>query len=145
MYSKFQVLLVEDNPADARMTQMALRDTERAMDIHTVESGTDALAFLRREGPHAAAPRPDLVLLDLNLPGVSGHEVLETVKTDEALRGVPVVIFSSSDAATDVRKSYELHANCYITKPMDFDRFSEVMGLVRQFWFDASVRLPDRV
>ena len=138
------ILLVEDNPADARLTELALKNADPSIEVRLADNGLEALRYLRGEGEHEGSERPDLILLDLNLPGVSGHEVLEKVRGDAATRDIPVLIFSSSDAESDVRTSYELHANCYITKPIEFERFTEVMSLVKRFWLDSSVRLPGR-
>ena len=109
--------------------------------MHRVENGVEALAFLRREGRYAGTPRPDLILLDLNLPKKSGIEVLHEIKKDEDLRIIPVVVLTTSKAEEDIVKSYDLHANCYITKPVDFDKFTEVIQSIREFWFSV-VTLP---
>jgi chemotaxis family two-component system response regulator Rcp1 len=138
-----EILLVEDNPADVRLTQEALRESKLANNLHTVGDGVEALRFLRRDGDHAGAPRPDLVLLDLNLPRMGGREVLEEVKADPDLRRIPVVILTTSEAEQDVVRSYELHANAYVRKPVDFDRFTEVVRLIEDFWFTV-VKLPPK-
>ncbi|MGH7567320.1 MAG: response regulator, partial [Gemmatimonadota bacterium] len=114
------VLLVEDNPSDVYLTQVAFRRRRSESQIHVVEDGIQAMAFLRRELPYANAPRPDLVLLDLNLPRKDGHKVLEEMKTDPELRGIPVIVLTTSTAEADVTRCYEGHANCYIAKPVDF-------------------------
>ena len=139
--SRAQILLVEDSPSDVKLTVPPLRAGRLANELHVVGSGDDAMAFLRREGRFAEAPRPDLVLLDLNLPGKDGREVLEEVKTDEDLRRIPVVILTTSAAEADVLRSYELHANCYITKPVGLDAFLETIRSIEGFWL-AVVRLP---
>lgn len=136
-----EVLLVEDNPADVRLTQEALREGKVRNRLHSVPDGVEALAFLRREGKYADAVRPDLILLDLNLPRKSGREVLGEIKTDPALRHIPVVVLTSSQAEKDIAQAYDLHANCYVTKPVDLDRFIEVVKSIEGFWFSI-VKLP---
>ena len=138
-----EILLVEDNPADVRLTQEALRESKVANNLHTVSDGVQALQFLRREGEHAEAPRPDLILLDLNLPRLSGREVLEQVKEDPDLRRIPVVVLTTSEAEQDIVRSYELHANAYVRKPVDFEQFTEVVRLIEDFWFTV-VKLPPK-
>ncbi len=133
-----EILLVEDNPDDIDLTIEAFRESSSASHLHVVENGVEALAYLRREGTYAAASRPDLVLLDLNLPKKTGHEVLAEIKTDPDLRRIPVVILTTSAADADVTRSYELAANCYITKPLDLDAFFGVVRLVDRFWRDAA-------
>lgn len=136
-----EILLVEDNPGDVRLTIEGLRQARVANEVRVANDGAAALAMLRREGEHAAHPRPDLILLDLNLPGFSGLDVLRELKNDDALRTIPVVILSSSAAEQDIAKSYDLHANCYVTKPIDFTQFTEVVQAIEHFWFSI-VRLP---
>lgn len=136
-----QILLVEDNPADARLFREAMRETDIAFQLHVVQNGEAALDFLHQRDRFAGSPRPDLVLLDLNLPGKGGHEVLAEVKTDDRLRKIPVVVLSSSHAMGDVNRSYDLQANCFITKPSSFEEFSRIMRIVEHFWFHL-VRLP---
>ena len=138
-----KILLVEDSPTDALLAQEALRGANISNNIHLVEDGEEALAFLHGEGPYAHAPRPDLILLDLNLPKKGGQEVLTEIKTDPALRDIPVVVLTTSQDAGDVSKAYDLHANCYITKPVDFLQFTEVVQAIAHFWF-AVVTLPRR-
>jgi CheY-like chemotaxis protein len=135
--------MVEDNPGDVRLTIEALKEAKVRNNLHTVEDGVEALAFLRREGRYAEAPRPDLVLLDLNLPKKTGPEVLAEIKDDPDLRRIPVVILTVSQAEQDIVKSYNLHANCYITKPVDLDRFLEVVQSIENFWLTV-VMLPPR-
>ena len=135
-----EVLLVEDNPGDVRLTLEALKDGKVNKHLSVVEDGVEALAFLRREGKYADASRPDLILLDLNLPKKDGREVLAEIKTDEDLKRIPVVVLTTSKAEEDILKTYNLHANCYITKPVDFDQFV-VVRLVEDFWFTI-VKLP---
>lgn len=136
-----EVLLVEDNPGDVRLTREALKEGKVRNNLSVVQDGVEALAFLRREGQYATAPRPDVILLDLNLPRKDGREVLEEVKADPALRAIPVVILTSSDAERDIVQAYALHANCYITKPVDLDQFITVVKSIEDFWFTI-VKLP---
>jgi chemotaxis family two-component system response regulator Rcp1 len=135
------ILLVEDNPGDVRLTREALREGKIRNNLHVARDGVEALAFLRREGEHADAPRPDVVLLDLNLPRKSGREVLSEVKQDPALRQIPVVVLTSSHAEEDIVRAYDLHANCYISKPVDLDQFITVVRSIEDFWFTV-VKLP---
>jgi two-component system, chemotaxis family, response regulator Rcp1 len=128
-----EILLVEDNPDDIDLTLEALRESHSTHHLNVVENGTDALAFLRRHGTYAAAPRPDLVLLDLNLPMISGYEVLTAIKTDPALRRIPVVILTSSAAEADRSRSTELGADGYVTKPADLDDFLRVVAAIDRF------------
>ena len=136
-----EVLLVEDNPGDVRLTREALRDGKVQNNLSVVPDGVEALAFLRRQGKYAAAPRPDLILLDLNLPKKDGREVLEDIKADPALQRIPVVVLTSSEAERDIAQAYALHANCYITKPVDLDQFITVVRSIEDFWFTI-VKLP---
>jgi len=138
-----EILMVEDNPGDVRLTVEALKEAKVRNNLHTVEDGVEALAFLRREGRYAEAPRPDLVLLDLNLPKMNGREVLAVIKEDPDLRRIPVVILTVSQAEQDIVRSYNLHANCYITKPVDLDQFLEVVKSIENFWLTV-VMLPPR-
>lgn len=135
------VLMVEDSPSDALMTREALNHAKVINELHIVEDGVEALAFLRREGKYANAPRPDLILLDLNLPRKDGREVLSEIKFDERLKMIPVVVLTTSKAEEDVVRAYGLHANCYVTKPVDFSAFAEVVRSIRNFWFSV-VTLP---
>lgn len=137
------VLLVEDDPGDVLMTREAFEDNKVANRLQVVSDGVSALAFLRKEGEHADAPTPDLVLLDLNLPRMDGREVLEAMKNDDALRSIPVVVLTTSEAEEDVVRSYSLHANAYVTKPVDFERFIEVVRQIDEFFVEV-VRLPQR-
>jgi chemotaxis family two-component system response regulator Rcp1 len=141
--SAIEILLVEDNPADVRLTQEALRESKISNRLHAVGDGEQALRFLRREGEHAESPRPDLVLLDLNLPRLSGREVLAQVKADPALRRIPVVVLTTSEAEEDIVRSYDLHANAYVRKPVDFHQFTDVVRLIEDFWFTL-VKLPPK-
>jgi chemotaxis family two-component system response regulator Rcp1 len=136
-----EILLVEDSPTDALLTKRALADARLINRLHIVEDGVKALAFLHREPPFAAMPRPDLILLDLNLPKKDGREVLKEIKMDEELKIIPVVVLTTSRAEEDVLRSYRLHANCYITKPVDFDSFTDAILTLEKFWF-AVVTLP---
>jgi chemotaxis family two-component system response regulator Rcp1 len=138
-----EILMVEDNPGDVRLTVEALKEGKVRNNFHTVEDGVEALAFLRREGRYAEAPRPDLILLDLNLPKMNGREVLAEIKEDPDLRRIPVVILTVSQAEQDIVKSYNLHANCYISKPVDLDQFLEVVKSIENFWLTV-VMLPPR-
>lgn len=136
-----EILLVEDNPGDVRLAVEALRDAKVSNNLHVVEDGVKAMSFLRREGQYASVPRPDLILLDLNLPRKDGREVLAEVKQDADLKCIPVVILTSSAAEQDVLQAYNLHANCYITKPVDLDRFLRVVRAIEDFWL-VVVKLP---
>jgi chemotaxis family two-component system response regulator Rcp1 len=136
-----EILLVEDNPGDVRLTREALRDGKIVNSLHVAEDGVDALAFLRREGKHRNAVRPELILLDLNLPKKDGREVLAEIKADEDLKRIPVVVLTSSQAEQDIVKSYSLHANCYVTKPVDLDQFITVVKSIEHFWLKV-VKLP---
>jgi len=138
-----EILLVEDDPGDVLMTREAFDDYKVRNQLHVVSDGADAMAFLRQEGEHADKPRPDLVLLDLNLPRMDGREVLEAIKSDPELSSIPVVVLTTSEAEDDVLRSYSLHANAYVTKPVDFERFIEVVRQIDDF-FVTVVRLPGR-
>ncbi|MCK9795551.1 response regulator [Isoptericola sp. 4D.3] len=138
-----EVLLVEDDPGDVLMTREAFEEHKVANRLSVVADGVSAMAFLRKEGEHAEAPTPDLILLDLNLPRMDGREVLAAVKADERLRHIPVVVLTTSEAEEDVLRSYSLHANAYVTKPVDFDRFIQVVRQIDDF-FVTVVRLPRR-
>ncbi len=140
-HSPIEVLLVEDNPGDVRLTMEAMREGKVLNNINVATDGVEALAFLRREGKYHQAPRPDLILLDLNLPRKDGREVLAEIKNDPALRCIPVVILTTSAAEQDIIKTYELHANCFITKPVDLDQFINVIRLIEDFWLTV-VKLP---
>lgn len=136
-----EILLVEDNPADARLTEEGFREAKLANNLHVAPDGAQALAFLRKEGEFADAVRPDVVLLDLNLPGIDGREVLRVIKKDPDLKTIPVVVLTSSEAEADIVQSYELHANCFISKPVTFEAFVDVVRMIDSFWFQV-VRLP---
>jgi CheY-like chemotaxis protein len=136
-----EILLVEDNPADVRLTQEALKEGKVRNNLFVARDGVEAIEFLRREGPHANATKPDLILLDLNLPRKDGREVLAEIKNDDTLRTIPVVVLTTSSAEADILKSYNLHANCYITKPVDLEQFVQVIKSIDDFWLTV-VRLP---
>lgn len=137
-----EFLLVEDNPGDVRLTREALNESKFRNHLSVVGDGVEAMAFLRREGPYAEAPRPDLILLDLNLPKKSGREVLAEIKADESLRRIPVVVITSSEAEQDIFATYNLHVNCYVSKPVDLDQFIKVVRSISTFWLTI-VKLPD--
>ena len=136
-----EILLVEDNPGDVRLTREALKEAKVRNNLHVVDDGVKALEFLRREKGYEDAVRPDLVLLDLNLPRKSGREVLEEIKKDPNLLQIPVVVLTSSEAEQDIAQAYELHANCFVTKPVDLDQFISVVRSLEDFWLTI-VRLP---
>jgi CheY-like chemotaxis protein len=138
-----EILLVEDDPGDVLMTKEALADAKMGNKLHVVTNGEEALAFLFQQGEYADAPRPGLVLLDLNLPRVDGREVLARIKVDDALRRIPVVVLTTSEAEEDILRSYDLHANAYVTKPVDFEAFVKVVRQVDEFYITV-VRLPPR-
>ncbi len=137
------ILLVEDNPGDVRLAQEALKESKIRNKLFVAEDGVEAIAFLRRQGKYADMPRPDLILLDLNLPRKNGREVLAEIKTDENLKRIPVVIMTVSRAEEDITKCYNHHANCYITKPLDFHQFMEVTKSIEEFWLTI-VKLPPK-
>ncbi len=137
-----EILLVEDNPADVRLTQEALKEGKVYNNLHWAKDGVEALEFLRRKGRHAQAPRPDIILLDLNLPKKDGREVLSEIKQDDALKRIPVVILTTSKAEEDVLKTYNLHANCYVTKPVDLEKFIVVIKSIDAFWLTVAT-LPN--
>ncbi len=136
-----EVLLVEDSPGDVRLTQEAFREANESIHLHVASDGVEAMAFLRREGRHAHAPRPDIVLLDLNLPKMDGREVLAHIKEDSSLKTIPIVILTTSVAEADIVKSYQLQANCYLSKPVQLDAFETLVRSINDFWV-AQVKLP---
>jgi two-component system, chemotaxis family, response regulator Rcp1 len=138
---RIDILLVEDNPADVLLTREALSEARLPSRTHVAEDGVEALDYLRKQGKFAGAPRPDLILLDLNLPRKNGHELLAQIKADDALKAIPVVVLTTSRAPEDIARSYNLHANCYVTKPMQFDTFVAAVRSIQQFWFGV-VTLP---
>ncbi|HYE38068.1 response regulator [Methylocaldum sp.] len=137
------ILLVEDSPTDVLLTQEALESAKLLTELFIVEDGVEAIAFLRREGKYADAPRPDLILLDLNLPKKDGREVLAEIKSDANLKMIPVVVMTVSRAEEDILRAYGLHANCYITKPVHFESFVKVVQAIESFWFTV-VSLPSQ-
>ncbi|MCA1776786.1 MAG: response regulator [Loktanella sp.] len=136
-----EVLLVEDSPGDVRLTQEAFREANIEIKMSVAEDGVEAMAFLRREGPHAGAPRPDLILLDLNLPRMDGREVLALIKADERLKSIPTVILTTSESEADIVKSYSLQANCYLSKPVELDAFEALVKSINDFWLTRA-KLP---
>jgi two-component system, chemotaxis family, response regulator Rcp1 len=136
-----EVLLVEDSPGDVRLTMEAFREANVAIHLHVASDGVDAMAFLRHEGSHLRAPRPDLILLDLNLPRMDGRKVLEQIKGDDSLKMIPTVILTTSEAEADIVKSYQLHANCYLSKPVQLDAFENLVKSINDFWL-TKVKLP---
>ena len=136
-----EILLVEDSPADVRLTKEALKEEKLHNNLSVVNDGVEAIAFLRKEGKYSNAVRPDLILLDLNLPKKDGREVLKEIKNDDDLKCIPVVVLTVSKAEEDVLKTYNLHANCYITKPIDLNQFSRVVKSIKDFWLTI-VKLP---
>lgn len=141
MGRSIEILLVEDNPGDVRLTEEAFREGKVRNNLYVAKDGIEALEFLRREGPYKKAVRPDLILLDLNLPRMDGRELLAEIKDDDDLKRIPVVILTTSKAEEDVLKTYNLHANCYITKPVDLDQFITVVQAIEGFWMTI-VKLP---
>jgi chemotaxis family two-component system response regulator Rcp1 len=139
-----EILMVEDNPGDVRLTREALKDHKIWNELHVVEDGAAALDFLYRRPPYEQAPRPDLMLLDLNLPRKDGREVLAAVKSDDSLKTIPVVILTTSQAEEDVVRAYKLNANCYVTKPVDFTQFTRIVQAIEHFWLSV-VTLPPRL
>ncbi|MCM5681716.1 response regulator [Schlegelella sp. S2-27] len=138
-----EILMVEDNPGDVRLTREAFKEGKVRNELHVAEDGVAALDFLYRRAPYQQAPRPDLILLDLNLPKKDGREVLETIKSDPSLKTIPVVILTTSQAEEDVIRAYHLNANCYVTKPVDFEQFMRIVQTIEEFWLSV-VTLPPR-
>lgn len=138
------ILMVEDNPDDVELTRQIIKDIKLVNDMQVVEDGVDALKFLRREGEFADAPRPDLILLDINLPKIDGFDVLREIKGDDTLRRIPVIILTSSEDEEDILNAYDLYSNCFITKPVDLDQFARVVHMISDFWLTI-VRLPPPV
>ncbi len=138
-----EILLVEDNPGDARLAKEALRDSKLLNNLYIAEDGVEAINFLQKKEKYISAKRPDLIILDLNLPRKDGREVLADIKADESLKRIPVVVLTISKAEEDILKSYNLHANCFITKPIDLDQFIKVVKSIEDFWFSI-VRLPNK-
>jgi chemotaxis family two-component system response regulator Rcp1 len=142
MMKAVEILLVEDNPGDVRLTREALKDGKFHNNLNVVQDGVEALQFLRKQDPFSDAPTPDIILLDLNLPRKSGHEVLKEIKGDDELRRIPIVVLTTSADENDILASYELHANCYITKPVDLHQFITIVQNIENFWFSI-VKLPN--
>ena len=138
-----EVLLVEDSPGDVRLTQKAFRDANKSIHLHVASDGVEAMAFLRREGIHAQAPRPELILLDLNLPKMDGREVLARIKEDANLKTIPTVILTTSEAEADIANGYQLQANCYLSKPVELDAFESLVKSINDFWL-TKVKLPQQ-
>jgi chemotaxis family two-component system response regulator Rcp1 len=138
-----EVLLVEDSPGDVRLTQEAFRDANKSIHLHVASDGLEAMAFLRKEGVHSGAPRPELILLDLNLPKMDGREVLAHIKEDPGLKTIPTVILTTSEAEADIVKSYQLQANCYLSKPVQLDAFEALVKSINDFWL-TKVKLPQQ-
>jgi len=136
-----EVLLVEDSPGDVRLTRETFRDVNTSIHLHVATDGIEAMAFLRREGAHVNAPRPSIILLDLNLPKMDGREVLAHIKEDPSLKMIPIIILTTSDAEADIEKSYELQANCYLSKPVQLDAFESLVKSINDFWM-TKVKLP---
>ncbi len=140
---KAKILLVEDSPGDIILTREALEEHEIEHELFVVNDGNEAMSFLKNHCPYKQSPRPDIVILDLNLPRKDGRQVLKEIKSDYKLKSIPVIVLSTSDNDTDIAMSYRNHANCYITKPMDFDRFSKAVKSIQDFWF-GTVSLPPK-
>jgi chemotaxis family two-component system response regulator Rcp1 len=136
-----RLLLVEDSPGDVRLTQEAFRDANSSVVLHVAADGEEAIAFLRQQGRHADAPRPDLILLDLNLPKIAGHELLAIIKEDATLKSIPTVVLTTSAAEADIAESYKLHANSYFTKPVGFEEFDGLVKCINEFWLEKA-KLP---
>ena len=138
-----EILLVDDNPSDVRLTLEAFKDAKLANNVNVAGDGVEALEYLRRVGKYAGAVKPDLVLLDLNMPKKDGREVLEEIKNDPNLRRIPIVVLTTSNAEADILKSYDLHVNCYMQKPVDYNEFVRMLRLIEDFWFTAVVLPPN--
>jgi CheY-like chemotaxis protein len=138
------ILLIEDNPGDVRLTQEAFKEGRMAINLNVVMDGVEAIKYLRKETPYKDSVIPDLILLDLNLPKMDGREVLEEIKTDDQLKRIPVVVLTTSNAQQDILKSYNLHVNCYINKPVDFDKFFDIIQKIEDFWLSTAI-LPTMI
>lgn len=141
--NRIDILLVEDDPGDVELTKEGLLAAKMLVNLHVAEDGEKALKFLRKQAPYTEAPRPDIILLDLNMPKKNGHETLREIKADVSLRSIPVVILTTSDAETDIVSCYDLGANCYITKPVGFEAFIKVVTMIEEFWFSI-VKMPPK-
>ena len=137
-----EILLVEDSPGDARLAKEALKESNISNNLHIVDDGEKALSFLHKKGEYHSVPKPDLVLLDLNLPKISGHQVLAVIKSEENLKNIPVVVLSISRSEKDIQESYNLNANCFVTKPLDLNEFIQVFETIQNFWL-KTVKLPN--
>ncbi len=144
-FKAVEILLIEDNPGDVRLTIEALKESKIINNLQVVEDGIEALSYLKKEGIYKDKPRPDLIILDLNLPKKDGREVLAEIKSDDYLKQIPIVILTTSEAEEDIIKSYELHANCYITKPVNMEQFVKVVKSVGDFWFSIVILPPSDV
>jgi len=140
---RIDILLVEDDPGDVELTKEGLQDAKMLVNLHVVEDGEKAMRFLRKEAPYTEAVRPDIILLDLNMPRKDGKETLAEIKADQSLRSIPVVILTTSEAESDIVKCYELGANCYIAKPISFEAFTKVVAMIEEFWFTI-VKMPSK-
>jgi two-component system, chemotaxis family, response regulator Rcp1 len=138
-----EILMIEDSPEDVELTEEALKDAKVRNNLHIARDGVEGLAFLKREGQFADRPRPDLILLDLNMPRMDGRELLEKIKVEGDLKQIPTVVLTTSEAEEDILRSYQLHANCYITKPVDFEQFLKIVRSIEDFWFTV-VKLPEK-
>jgi len=143
-WQQIEILLVEDNPGDVELTREALEMAKVANRLHVVDDGADAVDFLFRRGRYADAPRPDIILLDLNLPKKDGRQVLSEIKAEPSLAQIPVVVLTTSQAEEDILRAYQLHANCYVTKPVDFNQFLHIVSTIEEFWLSV-VKLPKRL
>ncbi|PSB64417.1 response regulator [Chroococcidiopsis cubana CCALA 043] len=141
LFIPIEILLVEDDSGNVQLTKLALEESKMSVNLHVVEDGVEALALLRKEGKYASTKHPDIILLDLNLPKKDGREVLAEIKADPNLKRIPVIVLTASQAETDILNAYNLNANCYIIKPVDFDRFVKIVQSIENFWFTI-VRLP---
>jgi chemotaxis family two-component system response regulator Rcp1 len=139
-----EILLVEDSPGDVRLTQETFRVANPSIRLHVAADGIEAMAFLKREGVHAKSPRPDFILLDLNLPKMDGREVLACIKADEQLKTIPTIVLTTSDAEADILKSYQLQANCYLSKPVQLDEFENIVRSINDFWL-TKAKLPQQI
>lgn len=143
MYAIMNILLVEDNPGDVRLTEEAFKECKMAVDLNVVRDGDQAVKYLTKQSPFEDIILPDLILLDLNLPKLNGREVLENIKSNPLLRHIPVVILTTSSAQQDVSSSYDLHVNCYIKKPLEFEQFAQTVKIIERFWFETAI-LPSK-
>jgi len=141
---QYYVLLIEDNPGDVRLTEEAFRENGDKVELEVVMDGVEAVAFLNKEGKYADKPTPDLILMDLNLPKWDGKQILEKIKTNIGLQRIPIVVLTTSNTSVDVLKSYDLHANCFINKPVDFDDFFNIIRRIQEFWLETII-LPSRI